>query len=338
MTNKNLPLNCNKQKNIPFMLKPSAKDYLWGGTRLNDEFKKDIPLFPLAETWECSTHKDGASFANSGRFKGKTLAEILRKNPTFLGTNSRTVGELPILIKLIDASDDLSIQVHPNDQYAKQHENESFGKTELWYVLDADENSKLVYGLHTKTDKQTLVKSIEDGETLKLMARYNVSKNDVFFIKPGTIHALGKGILIAEIQQSSNLTYRLYDYDRKDGDGNKRELHIKKALDVANLDASEQLRQPVRLLRYKKGYAAESLCRCEYFKVDRFLLNNKDKHDIVLSTDSTSFRVLLSVDGNAKLKFLDTTLTINKGDCVFIPSDSVDISMSGKAVFLDISC
>ncbi len=338
MTNKNSTLNCNNQKNLPFLLKPSAKDYLWGGTRLNDEFKKDIPLFPLAETWECSTHKDGDSFANSGEFKGKTLSEILREKPFFLGTNSRTVGELPILVKLIDATDDLSIQVHPNDEYAKQHEGENFGKTELWYVLDAEQNSKLVYGLHTKTDKQTLKKSIENGDTLKFMSRYNVSKNDVFFIKPGTVHALGKGILIAEIQQSSNLTYRLYDYDRKDKDGKKRELHIKKALDVANLDASEQLRQPVRLLRYKKGYAFESLCRCEYFKVDRLLLNNKYEQDLNFATDNTSFRVLLSVEGTASLKFLNTTLKVNKGDCVFIPSDSVEISMSGKAVFLDISC
>lgn len=205
--------------NRPFLLKPAGKDYLWGGNRLNDDFTKGIALSPLAETWECSTHPDGPSTAASGEFEGQSLSDVLMAHPEFLGTHPKTKGELPILIKFIDAKKDLSVQVHPTDAYAAEHENGQLGKTEMWYVLDAAKDTSLVYGLKTDVEKERLRAAIEKGTVEKYLQKVPVQKNDLFYIEAGTIHAIGAGALIAEIQESSNLTYRIYDYDRVDRNG-----------------------------------------------------------------------------------------------------------------------
>ena len=215
----------------PFLLRPSGKDYLWGGNRLKDDFAKNIDLTPLAETWECSTHPDGPSFVDSGRFSGQTLSMVLKMHPEYLGTHPCTNGELPILIKFIDAKEDLSVQVHPDDNYAMEHENGQSGKSEMWYVLDAEKDAKLVYGLIHECDRQTIKNAVEDGSIMDYLQKVPVKKNDLFFIEAGTIHAIGAGTLLAEIQENSNLTYRLYDYGRTGKDGRKRRLHIDKALD-----------------------------------------------------------------------------------------------------------
>ena len=217
MTNRN-----SGWKAEPFLLKPAGKDYLWGGTRLNDDFSKDIPMEPLAETWECSTHADGQSIVASGQFQGEALAEVLRRHPEYLGTHIRTLGELPILIKLIDARQDLSVQVHPDDAYAFEHENGSLGKTEMWYVLDTAEDARIVYGFRQSINREALKKSILLGTVEKYLQKVRIKKDDVFFIQAGKVHAIGAGALIAEIQESSNLTYRLFDYDRLDKNGKKR--------------------------------------------------------------------------------------------------------------------
>ena len=234
MTSKNMSLN-----NKPFLLKPIGKDYLWGGRRLNDDFSKDVPMQPLAETWECSTHHDGTSMVASGEFKGLSLAEVLRSNPRLLGKHYADLGELPILIKLIDAKKDLSVQVHPDDEYAFKHENGQRGKTEMWYVLDASHDAQLVYGFSHDIDKDVLAKSLQNGTVEKYLQKIPVRRDDVFFIKPGTVHAIGAGALIAEIQESSNLTYRLFDYNRVDKNGRNRELHIEKALAVVDTSADK---------------------------------------------------------------------------------------------------
>lgn len=248
--------------NAPILLRPSGKDYLWGGSRLNDDFEKAIDMNPLAETWECSTHPDGPSFAFGGKFEGQSLAEILRAHPEYLGTRHAGETGLPILVKFIDARENLSVQVHPDDVYAKAHENGQLGKTEMWYVLDAARDSHLVYGLSRDTDAATLRQAIAGGTLEKYLQRVPIRRDDVFFIPAGTIHAIGAGALVAEIQENSNLTYRLYDYDRVDKNGRKRPLHIDKALEVANLRSSAAPRQPLRVLRYRQGVASELLCRC----------------------------------------------------------------------------
>lgn len=332
-----------KSKPKPFLLKPAAKDYLWGGSRLNDEFGKNIDMMPLAETWECSTHPDGLSIVVSGDYTGQTLAETLNNHPEYIGTHpleNSTNGraELPILIKFIDANKDLSVQVHPDDEYAYCHENGQRGKTEMWYVLDATKDATLVYGLQFDMTKEEITKKIEEGHLDSYLLRVPVEKDDVFYIEPGTVHAIGEGTLIAEIQENSNLTYRLYDYDRLDKNGKKRELHIEKALEVANLKACTRPRQSMRVLKYKKGCAIELLGRCKYFEVYRMLLNTERTREYVsYRADEKSFRVLLCTTGCGTIMLEDGDL-INffKGDCIFVPANSANMKLHGKAQLLDI--
>ena len=328
--------------NAPFMLHPNYKDYLWGGSRLNDDFGKNIDCYPLAETWECSTHPDGQSFVASGSFDGKNLSEVLSLHPEFLGEHSLSitdgVPELPILVKLIDAYKDLSVQVHPNDEYARMYEK-ALGKTEMWYVLSAKKNSKLVYGFNRDMDREQVSDAILDGTIVKYLNYVPVERDNVFFIEPGTVHAIGAGILDAEIQENSNITYRLYDYDRVDRAGKKRELHIDKALDVANLSSSMAPRQPMRLLRYRGGFASELLGRCKYFQVDRVLLNTEVNRKLVdYKTESNSFHVLLCTDGCGVIFGENLMINYFKGDTIFIPADSIPLKLHGKAQFLDVSC
>lgn len=320
----------------PIFLRPTGKDYLWGGSRINDEFGKGIALEPLAETWECSTHPDGPSYAVGGEFDGQSLAEILKAHPEYLGTHPERGEGLPILIKFIDAKRDLSVQVHPTDDFAAAHENGQRGKTEMWYVLDAAKDAKLVYGLRHDTDAEALRESIESGTVEKHLQTVPIAKNDVFFIEAGTIHAIGAGALIAEIQQSSNLTYRLYDYDRVDKNGHKRPLHVQKALAAANLRSSTAPRQPMRVLHYRPGCASELLCRCRYFEVYRMLVNTERRQKVAYRADAMSFRVLLCVDGCGTVSFCNSASNIYKGDCVFLPADSVELCLHGQLQLLDI--
>lgn len=323
----------------PFLLKPSAKDYLWGGTRLNDEYEKNIPIQPLAETWECSVHPDGMSLVASGKDKGQTLAHVLKRHPEYLGT--RIKGEkFPILIKLIDAKENLSIQVHPDDVYAFEHENGSSGKAEMWYILEAEPDAKLVYGFCHKLNQKMLRELTENGELENYLQYIPIRKDDMFFVKAGTVHAICKGALVAEIQQNSNLTYRLYDYNRSDKMGRKRTLNIEKALDVVNMNAAGEPRQPMRLIRYQRGGAIELLCRCKYFQVERLTLNTSRCRKMLCMTGrSDSFEVLLCTNGCATIfDYNKLVIPIFQGDCIFIPADSGQFFMHGKARFLKVDC
>ena len=328
--------------NIPFLLKPAAKDYLWGGSRLNDEFNKGIDVHPLAETWECSTHPDGQSLVASGSDIGKTLGDILQAHPEYLGSHPLQVmkgtTELPVLIKLIDAEQDMSVQVHPDDAYALENEN-CLGKTEMWYVLAAREGASIVYGFNQDMDRGRVQNVLAGGTINNYLNRVPVQRNDVFLVEAGTVHAIGAGIIMAEIQESSNLTYRLYDYGRTDREGKPRELHVEKALQVMNMMPSVLPRQPMRVLRYKRGCACELLTRCKYFQVERLLLNT-DIYGLSLDykTGSNSFQVLLCTEGRGFLSGENFSLSFSKGDCVFVPSESIPLKLSGKAQVLKVSC
>ena len=322
--------------NYPFLLRPSGKDYLWGGNRLNSEFVKNIDMFPLAETWECSTHPDGPCYAVGGKFDGMELAFILELHPEYLGSHPVSQGGLPILVKLIDARENLSVQVHPTDAYAREHENGQLGKTEMWYVLDAGRDTELVYGVSRSVTRKELEKAIQQGTVEKYLQKVPVRKGDVFFIEAGTIHALGAGALVAEIQESSNLTYRLYDYNRIGKDGNRRPLHIERAMEAASLDESTSPRQPLRVLRYRQGAASELLCRCRHFEVNRLLVNTERRQTVAFQADSLSFRVLLCVSGCGTLRFAGEALDVYKGDCIFVPAESARIRLHGQMEFLDI--
>ena len=313
----------------PFLLKPAYKDYLWGGEKLKTEYHKETDLSPLAESWECSTHPDGTSLALIDQNE-IPLTEVLKRHPEILGTHPRTRDTLPILIKLIDAKKDLSVQVHPDDDYARIQEHGSLGKSEFWYVLEAEPGASLVYGFSQDVTEEQIRQGIADGTIRKYLQKVPVKRNDVFFVQAGTVHAIGKGIVIAEIQESSNLTYRLYDYNRRDRNGNLRELHIDKALDVLNLHSSAEPVQPMRLLNYQPGFASEFLTRCRYFQVERILLS-AEASEVSYYTDSSSFEVLMCVQGEFRIPF-------GKGDTVFVPADSEKMRFTGKAELLRTRC
>ncbi len=325
-----------RMKNKPFLLRPAAKDYLWGGRRLNDDFNLGVDMYPFAEAWVCSTHPDGPSHLDSG----ESLSDVIKAHPEFLGSHAREVGggELPILIKLIDARHDLSVQVHPDDDYARLHENGSNGKTEMWYVLDAKKDSGLVYGFNRDVEKEEVRSAIESGAIEKMLNFVPIHKNDLFFIEAGTVHAIGAGALVAEVQESSNITYRLYDYKRIDKNGHERQLHIDKALEVADLKSSIIPRQPMRVLKYKNGAASELLCRCKYFQVERLLLNTEGRKMPEFAAGSNSFHVLLCVDGVGTVLGEGVDIPFFKGDCIFVPADSLTIRLHGRAQILNVSC
>ena len=317
----------------PFLLSPAAKDYLWGGSRLNDDFNKDIPMFPLAETWECSIHPDGQSVVASGEHAGSRLGDVLEAHPEWLGTHAAAVGNgrFPILIKLIDARTDLSIQVHPDDEYSLRVEGQQ-GKTEMWYVLAARPDSSLVYGFNRDVEKDGIRQAIAEDRIGEYLNRVPICKDDVFFIPAGTVHALGAGTLVAEVQENSNVTYRLYDY------GRGRETHVEKALDVVNLTSSAAPRQPMRVLRYRNGAASELLCRCKYFQVERVLLNTEGRKMPSFQAGENSFHALLCVAGCGVMLGDGVDMPFFKGDCIFVPADSIPLRLHGRAQMLNVSC
>jgi mannose-6-phosphate isomerase len=312
-------------------------------------------MAPLAETWECSTHPDGPSIAASGRHTGEPLDKVLADHPEYLGSHPRALMDalgfsrrdslqLPVLVKLIDASQDLSVQVHPDDNYARENENGSPGKSEMWYVLDAAPDARLYFGFNRDMDETLLRRSLEQGTIEKYLQSIPVQKDDIFFIEAGTVHAIGAGVLLAEIQENSNLTYRLYDYHRVDKSGQSRPLHIDRALEVLNYKSSERPRQPMRVLRYRPGCASELLCRCQYFQVERLLMNTHPKLPLPdCTTTALSFQILLCVEGEGALKIKNAdktweTLPFSKGSCLFLPANSVPVQLDGKAQLLKISC
>ena len=203
-------------------------------------------------------------------------------------------------------------------------------------MLDAGKDASLIYGLRYGVSRQQMRQMIREGSVTKILQKVPVKKDDLFFIEAGTIHAIGAGTLVAEIQENSNLTYRLYDYDRVGKDGKKRQLHVDKALQVANLRSSAEPRQPLRVLKYRQGVASELLCRCRYFEVYRMIVNTERRQKVHYRADEVSFRVLLCVNGCGMIRFENTEIIFYKGDCIFVPADSVMLSIHGQAQFLDV--
>ena len=333
----------------PLKLIPAGKDYLWGGTRLKTEFGKTSDLDPLAESWECSTHPDGMSLITTPDGT-QTLRDVLKEHPAMLGTHplksmpdAASRGEIPILVKFIDARKDLSVQVHPGDDYAREHECGQLGKSEMWYVLDAAEGAALIYGFSRRMSREGLRQAIREDRLESCLQRVAVRRDDVFFVRAGTVHAIGAGTLIVEVQESSNLTYRLYDYHRKGPDGRERELHIDKALDVTDLSGAPEPRQPMRVLRYRRGYASELLCRCKYFQVRRLLVNTGEMLDadmpaISFQTDETSFHVLICTEGAGEMTFAGRKTCVRRGDTFFLPAAGAPIALTGSMTLLDVKC
>lgn len=304
-------------------LAPCYKDYLWGGRRLIDEYGKKFDGEVLAESWELACHKDGNSTILNDEYKGMTLAEYIeKKGKGILGKNCEGVEEFPILIKLIDAKDHLSIQVHPDDEYARKVENQ-YGKTEVWYVLDCKPNSYLYYGFNKDISKKEVRDRIENDTILEVLNKVEVKKGDVLFIKPGTIHAIGKDILVAEIQQNSNVTYRVYDYARVGKDGKKRELHIDKAVEVLDYSAVD-----------KKLNTMTEQVRCKYFTVDYLQVDENTNTIFTGKTEEDSFASILVLNGSGTIRSNDEEFEFKKGDSFFVEANSGTYVISGDGEML----
>ncbi|MBQ8614494.1 MAG: class I mannose-6-phosphate isomerase [Ruminiclostridium sp.] len=302
-------------------LNAPCKDYLWGGTRLREEYGKKSDKDKIAESWELSCHKDGQSVISNGEFAGKTLSEYIEaEGKGVLGKNCERFEYFPILIKLIDAKDNLSVQVHPDNEYAMRVEGE-YGKTEMWYIVDCEEGAELLYGFKQEISREEFAKRIADNTLLEVTNNVPVHKGDVFFIDAGTLHAIGKGILIAEIQQNSNTTYRIYDYGRVGADGKPRELHVEKACEVTKLTPPVRPTKPMGDTISKEGYNETLLATSEYFNVNRLDITDKAELEV---TDK-SFVSLLCLDG----KFTVGDITLEKGESCFIPAGYGKTVISG---------
>lgn len=307
-------------------LNAPCKDYIWGGNRLREEYGKVSDADKIAESWELSCHKDGQSVIANGKDKGKMLSEYVAENKNALGTACDRFEYFPILIKLIDAKDNLSVQVHPDNDYAMRVEGE-YGKTEMWYVVDCDEGATLLYGFKHEITKEEFARRIADNTLLEVTNAVPVKKGDVFFIKSGTLHAIGKGILIAEIQQNSNTTYRIYDYGRVGKDGKPRELHVNKALDVTKLAPAEQY--PETPVEKKDGYDIKLLSKCEYFTTYRVNVETKAE----LDADENSFNSILVLEGEPVISGGET-VSAKKGESVFISAGTGKYTVEGKCTFV----
>lgn len=334
MTKKNLNLNAEPEEGI-FLLEPAIKETIWGGSKLKKNYGKQSDKANIAESWECSVHPKGLSKIINGTYKGKYLRDVLIAHPEYLGNKIKNINAFPFLIKFIDAKDKLSVQVHPTDEYAKKHEHGVSGKTEMWYIIEAENNAELIYGFYDDISKQQLAKSVYNGEIEKYLNKVRTKPNNVFFIPAGTVHGIGAGNLILEVQENSDITYRLYDYNRIDKNGNKRELHIEKALEAVDYKKFGDIRQPMRLLQYQKGYAKELLCRCKYFVVERVIINTEAK--IKLMFDS-NISVFVCINGQGKI-FSENgeTLNIQKGNSVFISNLVKKFAVIGNMTLIKVT-
>lgn len=301
----------------PIKLKPALKDYLWGGDRLKRDYGIETDMDIVAEAWVLSCHPDGASIVENGEYAGLTLPQLIEKlGDEILGTKAQEFEFFPILVKLIDAKGNLSIQVHPSDEYALSNEGQ-YGKTEMWYVVDCDEDAYLYYGVNREISREEFRERIESGTVLEVLNKVPVKKGDCFFIESGTIHAIAEGLLVAEIQQNSNLTYRVYDYGRVDSNGNPRELHIEKAIKVS------ELTPPTRAYGQPES---DRLAECKYFTCDRLQVSG----EATVTVDGESFKSILCLSGNATVGGVD----VKAGESIFLAADMGEVKIEGNAEFI----
>ncbi|HOP10088.1 MAG TPA: class I mannose-6-phosphate isomerase [Oscillospiraceae bacterium] len=297
------------------LLKPALKDIIWGGTRLVTEFGYDKNFPRIAEAWVVSAHPAGQSTAAGGEFDGKPLGDILSAHPELCGEYN---GDFPLLVKFIDAARDLSIQVHPDDKYAAAHEN-GRGKTEMWYVMDAAPGAFIYYGFKNHVTPKEFSDSIADGTVCNLLNKVECKRGDVFFIPAGTIHAIGAGLLICEIQQSSNLTYRIFDYNRPGPDGKPRELHIQKAAEASDLSPSRPSGKPRGKTRKIGTLERTVLARCDYFTSTHY-------HGSGEIPCKKTWGLITILGGTGEIN----GQAVKKGDGAFIPVNTVKLTLTGN--------
>lgn len=316
-------------KLYPLQFQPILKDRIWGGTKLKTYLNKPISSEITGESWEISTVENDVSKVANGVLKDKSLNEVINEFPEqLLGTKvyQQFGKQFPLLFKYLDAREDLSIQVHPNDALAKKRHN-SFGKTEMWFVMQADADARLIVGFKEKSSPEEYLKSLENKTLLSILDSKKVEKGDVFFLETGTVHAIGAGTVIAEIQQTSDITYRLYDFDRVDAQGNTRELHVDLALDAINYDvvAAEK--------KYSKiTNIPNTVVDCNYFTTNFIPLDGA----ISVSKNGQSFTVYMCVEGSFTLTYQGEVYRYKVGDTVLLPAEIMEFEIKGKASVLEI--
>ena len=314
----------------PLIFEPILKDRIWGGTKLKTTLgKTNLPTETTGESWELSAVDGDVSIVKNGPYAGKSLTELLDLYPQeLLGikVHKKFGTQFPLLFKFLDAREDLSIQVHPNDELAKKRHN-SFGKTEMWYVMQADEDARIIVGFKHKSSPEEYVQHLENKNLIEILNEVEAKQGDVFFLETGTIHAIGAGIVIAEIQQTSDITYRIYDWDRVDAQGKSRELHVEQALDAMNYNTTDTQKQ-----YSKEENKSNTMVDCPYFTTNFLPLNGTAE----MVKDGSNFSVYICTEGKYTLNAEGQMYSFKKGDTILVPASLRTFSLMGEATLLEI--
>jgi mannose-6-phosphate isomerase len=313
----------------PLQFEPILKDRIWGGEKLKTVLNKPITSKITGESWELSTVEGDVSVVANGSLKGKALTAIIEELPNeILGAKvyERFGKQFPLLFKYLDAREDLSIQVHPNDELAKKRHS-SLGKTEMWYVMQADTDARIIVGFKEDSSKEEYLENLNNNSLVSILDDVKVKSGDVFFLETGTVHAIGAGLVVAEIQQTSDITYRLYDFDRVDAQGNKRELHVDLALDAINYNKVDTYK------KYdKKPNESNVVVDCSYFTTNFIPLDGQ----VEVSKNGETFTVYMCIEGAFEIEYNGNKSTYIKGDTVLIPAAMNEFILNGKASILEI--
>ena len=303
----------------PMFLKPVFQEKIWGGSRLRSVFGFDIPNDKIGEDWAISAHPHGVSVVENGEYQGQKLDELWQNHKELFGNPTEPV--FPLLIKILDAEDELSVQVHPDDAYGMKHEGE-LGKTECWYIIDAEPGAEIIYGHHAKT-REELAEMIQEGRWDDLLKKVPVKKGDFFYVPSGTIHAIGKGIMILETQQSSDTTYRVYDYDRKDANGNTRELHIQQSIDVTTVPAITPQIQMKEVRKVNSSIVT-------YLETEFFNVYEWDIKGITSFKKQAPYTLATVIDGAGELVVNEKIYPLTKGASFILPNDVTEWTVQGE--------
>ncbi|PRO65620.1 mannose-6-phosphate isomerase, class I [Alkalicoccus urumqiensis] len=301
-------------------LDPVLKEKVWGGTKLGDLFGYSLPSETTGECWAISAHENGASTVTGGPYDGRTLRDLWENEPSVFGITAKK--EFPLLVKLLHAADDLSVQVHPDDAYAEENEGYAYGKTECWYVVSAEEGAELVLGHHAST-REEFRELAEAGEWEKLFRRVPVKAGDFVYVPSGTVHAIGAGIVLLEVQQSSDITYRVYDYDRPGQDGNLRELHLEDSINCATVPHEDQT--PERRVWHEGDVRVEELVENDYFNVRSMHLNG-----FMMLRRRAPYQLISVLEGAGEAQVSGSFIPVQKGDHFLVPADVPTVKWHGE--------
>ncbi|HSR87948.1 MAG TPA: type I phosphomannose isomerase catalytic subunit, partial [Pontiella sp.] len=311
----------------PMTFEPVYKDYPWGGMRIPDAYHRGVPPGIYAESWEIADHDDGMSVVANGILAGKTLREVLQSNPRSIMGSGVDGTKFPLLIKLIDARQKLSVQVHPNDETAEKFGGDA--KTEMWYLL-GDNDAQVFCGLKDGVSKDRFLEAVANGTSGDTMRPVRVKKNDAVFVRGGQVHAIDEGCLILEIQQNSNTTYRIYDWGRMGNDGKPRELHIDQAINVIDWNNTENPLVKPELMVDTGTFKCWKVLRCEYFQLEKLVFSAP----LEVPLDGTTFHALFVAEGEAEISWNDEVLTAPAGTSILVPAALPAYSLSGNAAML----